>query len=290
MGCGASSSSSSSPLSGSGPLPELKDPTFVENTLLFLPARVVERLGIEPNLEDKGDTRKTLWLGRVWHLRALLARRYEQRKRAAGRHFQLSNAQRSSLDATLRDPESRRKLKVVVAAWSGAITRLRTQLSPLRRVDPTDIRSTVVYAHGSGGCAWDNTRICRMIAGDGYLVICPDGARASLRECESCGAARPVPTHCRPAATAETGSAWSAESRDRTRACLATRVIAVGVHTPLTSRSSARHAAAWLRHRHSPGFAYPADSQMGKLRRKDVAPLLQPGDNSGYWVRAATAP
>ena len=33
----------------------------------------------------------------------------------------------------------------------------------------------MIYAHGSGGCSWDNYRICRMICGMGILVIAPDG-------------------------------------------------------------------------------------------------------------------
>ena len=37
------------------------------------------------------------------------------------------------------------------------------------------LRGTVVFCHGSGGCNWDNTRVCRMMCGHGFIVIAPDG-------------------------------------------------------------------------------------------------------------------
>lgn len=45
----------------------------------------------------------------------------------------------------------------------------------LRRLKFSHLRGTLIYAHGSGGCSWDNYRICRMICGMGMLVIVPDG-------------------------------------------------------------------------------------------------------------------
>ncbi|CAJ1434594.1 unnamed protein product [Effrenium voratum] len=74
-----------------------------------------------------------------------------------------------------KDPSVRLKLKKIAAHWRGAAFRSRCSFSVLERLKYSYLRGTLIYAHGSGGCSWDNFRICRMIAAMGILVIAPDG-------------------------------------------------------------------------------------------------------------------
>jgi hypothetical protein len=88
----------------------------------------------------------------------------------------LSAARKAELDALCRDPTKRPILHKMAAFWKGASFRNRAYLSNvLDRLQDSHLRGTLIYAHGSGGCSWDNIRICRMIAGMNFLVIAPDG-------------------------------------------------------------------------------------------------------------------
>eukprot|EP00931_Biecheleriopsis_adriatica_P117876 TRINITY_DN93358_c0_g1_i1.p1 TRINITY_DN93358_c0_g1~~TRINITY_DN93358_c0_g1_i1.p1 ORF type:complete len:613 (+),score=117.59 TRINITY_DN93358_c0_g1_i1:20-1858(+) len=163
-------------ISNDTPIKAPKEPTLVENTLLFLPEHAVNELGLEPNMDDKGETRKELWVGRVWELRELLAAQYK-RSLPEGRHAraELSASQRMALDAALRDPRHRAILMKLAKTWRGAVVRRRSSLAVIDKLRFSYLRGTVVYAHGSGGCSWDNYRLCRMMARLGMLVIAPDG-------------------------------------------------------------------------------------------------------------------
>mmetsp|Transcript_50756 Transcript_50756/g.94897 ORF Transcript_50756/g.94897 Transcript_50756/m.94897 type:complete len:578 (+) Transcript_50756:45-1778(+) len=155
-----------------------EEPTPVENTLLFLPEYAVNELLLEPNMSDKGETRKELWFGRVWELRALLRAQQDEYLSRVNRNkpeVELTVAQKRELEMLLQDPKKKSLLNRISAQWKGAVLRRRWSFKILSRLTYSYLRGTVIYAHGSGGCSWDNFRICRMMARMGMLVIAPDG-------------------------------------------------------------------------------------------------------------------
>merc|ERR1712193_430237 len=84
----------------------------------------------------------------------------------------IPKARLAELDAALANPVKRAIFVKVAAHWKGAVCRNRVCLSNvLNRLQFSNLRGTLIYAHGSGGCSWDNFRICRMISGMGFLVI-----------------------------------------------------------------------------------------------------------------------
>ncbi|CAE7598907.1 unnamed protein product, partial [Symbiodinium sp. CCMP2456] len=185
------------------------EPHPVENTLLFLPEYAVGELLLEPNMSDKGDTRKELWFGRVWELRELLRVQHDEYLARVNRGKPepgLTAADVQALDAMLKDPKKKSLLTKLCARWKGTAVRRRNSLRVLNRLKYSYLRGTVIYAHGSGGCSWDNFRICRMMARMGMLVIAPDG------------------------------------------------------------------------------FAYPKNTDLGKMRHKDVQPLKRATDEVDYWA------
>jgi len=153
------------------------DPNLMDNTLLFLPERAVVELGIAPNMDDKGDDHKELWFGRVWELRSLLAAKYKHKLAAMGNTEapDLTTTERAMLEQKFNNPEHKAKLIKMQARWKAAALRSKQSLRLLERLKFCNLRGTLVYAHGSGGCSWDNMRICRMIARLGCLVVAPDG-------------------------------------------------------------------------------------------------------------------
>ena len=158
------------------PLRAPSEPTLLDNTLLFLPERAVRDLNLEPNMNDKGDVEKSIWCGRVWELRELLATFHKDKvERLRIEAAQLTEFRRRELKARMKDPAIRATLKKFAARWRGAAYRNRCSLAVLDRLKYSNLRGTLIYAHGSGGCNWDNYRICRMIAAMGLLVIAPDG-------------------------------------------------------------------------------------------------------------------
>jgi len=150
--------------------------SLMDNTLLFLPERAVAELGIEPNMDDKGDSKKELWFGRLWELRALMKAKYQSQHRvSSAAEQQLTTEQKRDLALKLQDPQMKARLIRLQARWKGTVYRLRVSFAVLNRLHFCQLRGVLVYAHGSGGCSWDNMRICRMISRMGFLVIAPDG-------------------------------------------------------------------------------------------------------------------
>ena len=153
-----------------------KNLTILDNTLLFLPENAVRELKLEPNLNDKGDAEKYMWVGRVWELRALLMRLSQDKVDSISSESEkISEFRKRELKSLMKDSMIRAKLKRFAARWRGAALRLQCSFSALERLKYSHLRGTLIYAHGSGGCSWDNYRICRMIAAMGILVIAPDG-------------------------------------------------------------------------------------------------------------------
>ena len=152
------------------------EPTLLDNTLLFLPERAVRDMSLEPNMNDKSDNDKTMWSGRVWELRELMATFHRDKlAKIASDTAQLTEFRKRELKAKMKDPKVRQALRKFAARWRGAAYRNRCSFAVLDRLKYSNLRGTLIYAHGSGGCSWDNYRICRMIAGMGILVIAPDG-------------------------------------------------------------------------------------------------------------------
>jgi len=158
--------------------PAPSEATLVENTLLFLPQAAVRAFDLEPNMDDKGDPKRELWFGRVWELRALL-HEHKMHKKRRNKEVALSDEAREQLSKNLmramRNEKTRALLSKLGARWKGAATRKRDNLKVLEELRWCSLRGTCIYAHGSGGCSWDNFRICRMMAKVGVLVIAPDG-------------------------------------------------------------------------------------------------------------------
>jgi len=152
------------------------EPTLLDNTLLFLPEKAVKDLCIEGNMDDKHDKKKENWFGRVWELRALLAYQYDFRLKKVKETSEIPAERKELLDSVLGNPVKYAMLSRIAAHWKGAVYRNRCNLkNVLDRLQFSNLRGTLVYAHGSGGCSWDNFRICRMISGMGFLVVAPDG-------------------------------------------------------------------------------------------------------------------
>ncbi|CAE7765290.1 unnamed protein product, partial [Symbiodinium pilosum] len=152
---------------------------------------------------------KELWFGRVWELRELLRVQHEEYLARVNRHKPdpgLSATDKQALDALLQDPKKKSLLTKLCALWKGVVVRRRNSLRVLSHLKYSYLRGTVIYAHGSGGCSWDNFRICRMMARMGMLVIAPDG------------------------------------------------------------------------------FAYPKNTDLGKMRHKEVQPLKRASDDVDYWA------
>jgi len=139
--------------------------------LLFLPETAVVEYGLEPNMDDKGDVKKDLWFGRVWELRALLGARYRTSRKWQP---ELSPERKKIITASFNSVESLALLAKVQKQWMKAAVKQSKSLGILGRMRYAHVRGTLIYAHGSGGCSWDNMRICRMIARMGFLVIAPD--------------------------------------------------------------------------------------------------------------------
>lgn len=118
----------------------------------------------------------------------------------------LSEIRKRELELLMRNERVLKLMKRLAARWKGAAFRHRCSLMVLAPLKYSNIYQTLVYCHGSGGCSWDNFRICRMIARMGVLVIAPDG------------------------------------------------------------------------------FAYPANTAMGQMRHKDIAPLHKSTDDVDYWA------
>lgn len=155
----------------SGDLEPPSFPSLLDNTLLFLPHSSVQELGLEANMDDKGDPSKQMWFGRVWHVRQLLHRRYQELRR----NQQVPPSRKEVLHAGFHNNEQSLKMLVKVQMrWKLALIRKRNNFSFLSRLKFANLRGTLIYAHGSGGCSWDNMRICRMICRMGFLVIAPD--------------------------------------------------------------------------------------------------------------------
>ena len=156
--------------------PKDEEQTILDNTLIFLPRLAVIQLGITPNIDDKGDKERTMWMGRIWELRALHAHRYKMRTAEKVAQLPpLSQSEKSELDKVLQDPVKRKILTRLAAHWKGQAFRYRNILKVLEDLRYSMLRGTVVFCHGSGGCNWDNTRVCRTMCGMGYVVIAPDG-------------------------------------------------------------------------------------------------------------------
>lgn len=162
-------------ISNSVPLKPPKDPTVMDNMLLFLPKAAVQELNLEPNMDDKGH-KKEMWHGRVWELRGLLSLQHDAiMNRVSRLQAGISDERKKELEQKMDNPLLALRLKKLAARWKGAAFRKRCDLGFLDRLKWSNLRGTLVYCHGSGGCSWDNFRICRMTAGMGLLVVAPDG-------------------------------------------------------------------------------------------------------------------
>lgn len=125
-------------------------------------------------MDDKGDVEKTMWAGRVWELRALLAVKYKEQF-AKIQETEISPEASARLEEIMNDPVKKKLLSHMGSTWKGVAFRRRCGLSVLERLKWANLKGTLIYAHGSGGCSWDNYRICRMCCKMNMLIIAPDG-------------------------------------------------------------------------------------------------------------------
>mmetsp|Transcript_14642 Transcript_14642/g.45780 ORF Transcript_14642/g.45780 Transcript_14642/m.45780 type:complete len:113 (+) Transcript_14642:282-620(+) len=97
-------------------------------------------LGLEPNMDDDGDSVRTLWLSRVWELRELLNLRALRHVSAAG--FALTDDEHSALEAIRAYPRWRLLVERILSVWRGKVARNRTALRTLRAIKFDLIRSS----------------------------------------------------------------------------------------------------------------------------------------------------
>lgn len=163
-----------------------ENPGLLDHCLLVLPETCVRQANLEPNLEDKGSSTRSLWLGRVWQLRALRAHLLAAREAASG-GASLSDATRAALDETLAginaDESCARKYRALMLRWRRAAARRRSSLAFLELFDSANcnVRGVVIYMHGSGGMTYNNLRYARMMAADGFIVVAPDDMAGAFK-------------------------------------------------------------------------------------------------------------
>jgi hypothetical protein len=143
----------------------------LSNWLIFLPATATAHLRLEPNCADKGGA-TDMWMGRLWHLQRILWLQFCQDRTYS---LELRAAERADLDARFGPGgEGEAKLKWLQARVSGWFVKSRNKPSFLARIWGCNIRSLVIFMHGSGGMTWGNPRLCRVAAGQGCVVFAPD--------------------------------------------------------------------------------------------------------------------
>lgn len=99
---------------------------------------------LEPNMSDKGDTRKELWFGRVWELRELLRVQHDEYLARVNRGKPepgLTAADVQALDAMLKDPKKKSLLTKLCARWKGTAVRRRNSLRVLNRLKYSYLRA-----------------------------------------------------------------------------------------------------------------------------------------------------
>jgi dienelactone hydrolase len=78
------------------------------------------------------------------------------------------------------DPEAMKRLQKFQAHWRAITLRRVSSLHFLEHISKY-VRGFVVYMHGSGGMTGNNLRYARMLAGMGYVVVCPDHMAGEYR-------------------------------------------------------------------------------------------------------------
>lgn len=152
---------------------------LLDNCLLCLPRRAVEILGLTPNIGDK-DAPKTLWLGRVWQLRALLTLYYRTlREEQEKLHPSVRKKALQLAEDINKDPKKMKKLIDLQQAWRKARNKRISRFSMFDRLEDK-VRGFVVFMHGSGGMTYNNLRFSRMLAGMDFVVIAPDDMTSSV--------------------------------------------------------------------------------------------------------------
>lgn len=148
---------------------------LLDNCLMCLPARAVDRLRLTPNIEDKGCN-KELWLGRMWHLRCLLTLFYEDHRK--WEKIEISDQTRKLEKTIANDPKQLKLITKLQNAWRGAMLRRISSFGILDRLEDC-VKGFVIFMHGSGGMTYNNLRFARALAGMDFIVLCPDDMASS---------------------------------------------------------------------------------------------------------------
>lgn len=162
-------------------LTDIKPPEnagLLDNCILLLPKIAVMELHLTPNIEDKGMA-KELWLGRVWQMRSMLTKYYQEIRKWQEGGSVVSRATQSLIDDIAKD---RRKLSLLIhvqKCWRAMLKRRISSFEFIFDKIEDVVRTVVVFMHGSGGMTYNNLRFCRMLAGMGCLVIAPDDMASS---------------------------------------------------------------------------------------------------------------
>ena len=143
----------------------------LSNWLLFLPAAATKHLRLEPNFADKCGT-TDMWCGRLWHLQRILWLQFCSERTYS---LDLDDDFRAELDARYA-PGTIGETKLLwlqtrVRLW---FVQMRNRPSFLVKLWGVNIRSVVIFMHGSGGMTWGNPRLCRLAAHQGCVVFAPD--------------------------------------------------------------------------------------------------------------------
>lgn len=157
------------------PSDSAEDFGLVGNCILVLPHGACQVFNLKPNINDKGFE-KRLWLGRTWQLRKLMLKRYRESTQQKSGGGVLSKQVTADWQARYQNPQTQEIVLYVQKRWRAAVIRRRGKFSflGLLAFEPSSIRGTVLFMHGSGGMTYNNVRYARTLAGMGFLVIAPD--------------------------------------------------------------------------------------------------------------------
>jgi hypothetical protein len=139
--------------------------------LIMLPQVAVQTFELEPNFND-GEGVKELWVGRMWEFRRILWLQYCLRRPF---DVNLPTATKQRLAKRFAEgSRAWRALRMVQRLTRGWFTRYRGYPRFLERLVGKNVRTIMVYMHGSGGLVYANPRFGRIAAGFGCVVFMPD--------------------------------------------------------------------------------------------------------------------
>lgn len=157
-------------------LQEISETTFSSDPyakwLVMLPQPAVQAFQLEPNFNDGDSEHKDLWVGRMWQFRRIRWLQYCTSRRFSVR---ITSAAKAELAQRYAEGTEEHEALIKLQRWNrGWYTRYRSNPQFLELLVGKNIRTIMVFMHGSGGLVWGNVRFGRVAAGYGCVVFMPD--------------------------------------------------------------------------------------------------------------------